>query len=62
VEKDNCRFTGYDTEKCEDIKTVSMKNYARSMEEIAEIRKEDRHDQLKRSDKKEYIKFMGKLS
>ena len=44
VEKDKFRFTGWDIERYKDQIKVSMKDYANSLEEILDIRKEDRHD------------------
>ena len=47
VEKDKCRLTDWDIERCAYYKIrVSMDDYAKIVEEIREIRREDRNDKL----------------
>jgi len=62
VEKGKFIFTGWDIEKYEDMVTVTMKNYAKSLKDIMEIRKEDRHKKFTRIEMKEYRNFMNILS
>lgn len=63
VEKDKFRFIGWDIEKFEDQIRVTMKDYARSIEEVTDIRKViDHHDPLMKLELKQYRKNTGKLS
>ena len=57
------RFTGWDIEKYDDQITVTMKDYAKSIEMISEIRKgDDRHDLFIWLEMKQYWKQAGKIS
>ena len=63
VEKDKFRFARCDIEKFEDQVRGTMKDYARSMEKITEIRNViDCHDPLTKLELKQYRKYIGYLS
>ena len=62
VEKDNFRYTGIDVSTMNDGIEVQMEDYVESIEEIKEIRKADREEDLTKLELKEYRKMTGKLS
>ena len=62
VEKNKYRFTGIDIEKKKDGIVMSMEDYAESIEEIKEIRKEKKTEMLMKIENKLYRKYVGKIS
>ena len=62
VEKNKYRFTGIDIENKKDGIVMSMEDYAESIEEIKEIRKEKNTEMLMKIDNKLYSKYVGKIS
>ncbi len=62
VEKNKYRFTGIDIEKKKDGIVMSMEDYAESIEEIKEIRKEKKSEMLTKIENKLYRKYVGKIS
>ena len=60
VETNSFRFTGLDIEAKEGKVMVSMENYARSLEPVAEIRKAGKEERLTKMELKEYWKFTWK--
>ena len=61
VEKNKYRFTGIDIEKKDGI-VIYMEDYAESIEEIKEIRKEKKTEMLTKIENKLYRKYVGKIS
>merc|ERR1712243_317967 len=62
VEEDNFRFTGLDVKTKDGKIEVSMEDYAESIQEITEIRKANRNEELTKPELKEYRKYTGKIS
>ena len=62
VEKNKYRFTGIDIEKKKDGIVMSMEDYAESIEDIKEIRKEKKTEMLTKIENKLYRKYIGKIS
>ena len=62
VEKGHYRFTGIDVKKVESGIELSMEDYANSIEEIKEIRKEKKEEPLTKTELKVYRKYTGKLN
>ena len=62
VEKNKYRFTGIDIEKKKDGIVMSMEDYAESIEEIKETRKEKKTEMLMKIENKLYRKYVGKIS
>ena len=62
VERHNLRYTGIDVSTMNDGIEVQMEDYLESIEEIKEIRKADREEDLTKLELKEYRKMTGKLS
>ena len=62
IEKDKFRYTGIDVSVVEDGIEVEMEDYVDSLEEIKEIQKADRDEDLTKAELKEYRKMTGKLS
>ena len=62
VESNSFRFTGLDICKHEEGITVSMKEYADSIEDLEDIRNAPNEDKLTNQELKVYRKYTGKLS
>ena len=62
VEKDKFRFTGLDVCTVGDGIQISMEDYIQSLEDIKNIRKAEREEELSRLEMKEFRKVTGKLS
>ena len=62
IEKGSFRFTGIDVQKVNDEIILSMNDYAKSIEEIKEIRKEKKTVLLTKTEMKLYRKYVGKVS
>ena len=62
IERDNFRYTGIDVSAMNDGIEVQMEDYVESLEEMKEIRKADREEDLTKLELKEYRKMTGKLS
>ena len=62
IERDNFRYTGIDVSAMDDGIEVQMEDYVESLEEMKEIRKADREEDLTKLELKEYRKMTGKLS
>merc|ERR1719228_2215901 len=62
VEKNKFRFTGVDIEKTEEGITISMDDYANSLEFITEIRTAKVDELLTKIEYKTYKKYTGKIS
>ena len=62
VEKDKFRFTGLDISAVEDGIEIAMADYVKSMEDVKDIRKADRDEELASLEMKEYRKITGKVS
>ena len=62
VEKGQYRFTGTDVKKFEEGIELSIEDYAYSIEEIKEIRKEKKEEPLTKTELKVYRKYTGKLN
>ena len=62
VEKNKFRFTGVDIEKTEEGITISMEDYANSLEFIKEIRAAKVDELLTKIENKTYRKYTGKIS
>ena len=62
IERDNFRYTGMDILTVEDGIVIQMEDYVNSLEDIKEIRKADRNDNLTKAKIKEYRKVTGKQS
>ena len=62
VEKDKFRFTGVDIEKTKDGITISMEDYAKSLEFVDEIRDAKGDESLTKTEMQIYRKFTGKIS
>ena len=62
VEKDNIRSTGLDISMVDDGIKIEMADYVESLEEVKEIRKADRDEDLTKAELKVYRKMTGKLS
>ena len=60
VEKDKFRFTGVDIEKTKDGITISMEDYAKSLEFVDEIRDAKGDESLTKTEMQIYRKFTGK--
>lgn len=61
VEKNKFRFTGIDIHKSENEIVISMEDYAKSIEEIQDIRKASPDDLLTKQEMKVYRKYAGKI-
>ena len=63
VEYDNFRYTGQDISSAGDSSIhIEMKNYVESLEDIKEIRKANKEEDLTKTEFKEYRKVTGKIS
>ena len=62
VEKDNFCYTGLDISTVTDGFEIKMADYVDSLEDVKEIRKTDKDDDLTKQEIKEYRKVTGKLS
>ena len=62
VERDSFRNTGIDVSKRDDGIEIKMEDYVESIEEVKEIRKADREEELTKLEMKEYRKMTGKLA
>ena len=62
VEKDRFRFTGLYISSVKDGIEVTMADYVKSIEDVKEIRKADRDEELGSLEMKEYRKITGKVS
>ena len=62
VEKNKFRFTGVDIERTKEGITISMEDYANSLEFIEEIRAVKGDELLTKTENKLYRKFTGKIS
>ena len=62
VEKDKFRFTGVDIEKTGEGITISMEDYAKSLEFLDEIRDAKGDESLTKTEMQIYRKFTGKIS
>ena len=62
IEKDNFRYTGIDVSTMNDGIEIQMEDYIESIEEMKEIQKADREEDLTKLELKEYRKMTGKLS
>ena len=63
IKRDKFRFTGRDIERCLDgLVWVYMNEYPKSMEELTNIKKDERTEKLHHAEMKEYIRFTGKMS
>ena len=62
IERENFRYTGIDVKTVEDGVEIEMQDYVDSLDEIQEIRKADRDDDLTKMEVKEYGEMTGKLS
>ena len=62
VEESEFRFTGLDVKVSKEGIKVSMDEYADSVEEVEEIRKAHRSEELTKIELKEYRKYSGKMS
>ena len=62
VERDRFRFTGIDVQTVADGIVTSMEDYAQSIEEIKEIRRDKKDSPLTKTEMKLYRKYVGKLN
>ena len=62
IERDYFRYTGIDVSTTDDGIEIQMENYVESHEEIKEIQKSDREEDLTKLEIKEYRKMTGKLA
>ena len=62
IEKDKFRYTGIDVSAVDDGIEVQMEDYLDSLEEIKEIQKADRDEDLTKAELREYRKITSKLS
>ena len=63
VEEDKFRYTGLDVNVISDGIEISMEEYAKSLQNITEIRKvEDRNEPLNKEEMKLYQKMTGKIA
>jgi len=62
VEKDKFWFTGLDISAVKDGIEITMSDYVKSLEDVKDIRKADREEELSRLEMKEYRKMTGKIS
>ena len=62
IEKDKFRYIGIDVTTMEDDIKIEMEDYVESLEEVKEIRKADRDEDLTKAEMKIYRKMTGKLS
>ena len=62
IEEDDFRYTGIDVLTVHDGIQHEMKDYIDSLEEVKEIRKAERDEELTRDELKVYRKMTGKLS
>ena len=62
IERSKFRFTGIDVEKVSDGVVLSMEDYAQSIEEIKEIRRDKKDSPLTKTEMKLFRKYVGKLS
>ena len=62
IERDKFRYTGIDVSTVEDGIEIEMEDYVESLEEVKEIRKADRNEDLTKAELKVYRKMSGKLS
>ena len=61
IERDNFRYTRIDVSTTDDGIEIKMEVYVGSLEEIKEIRKADRDENITKLEMKEYRKMTGKL-
>ena len=62
IERDKFRYTGIDVSTVEGGIKIEMEDYVESLEEVKEIRKADRNDDLTKAKLKVYRKMSGKQS
>ena len=62
IERDRFRYTGIDVSAVEDGIEIQMEDYVDSLEEVKEIQKADKDEDLTKVELKEYRKMTGKLS
>ena len=62
VEKKEFRFTGIDIKQTKEGIDISMEDYANSIQEIQEIRKEKKDSLLTKTEMKLFRKYVGKLN
>ena len=62
VERDNFCYTGLDISTVTDGFEIEMADYVDSLEDVKEIRKTDKDDDLTKQEIKKYRKVIGKLS
>ena len=62
VERDHYRFTGIDVKKSGDSIELSMEDYADSIEEIKEIRRDKKEEPLTKTELKIFRKYTGKMN
>ena len=62
IERDNFRYTGIDVSTTDDGIEIQMEDYVESLEEMKEIQKADREEDLTKLEMKEYRKMTGKLA
>ena len=62
IEKYKFRYTGIDVIAIEDRIEIKMEDYVESLEEVKEIRKADRDEDLTKAEMKVYRKMTGKLA
>ena len=63
VEEDNFRYTGLDVNVISDGIEISMEEYAKSLQNITDIRKvDDRNELLNKEEIKIYRKMTGKIA
>ena len=62
IERNEYRFTGIDVKKTNQKIEMSMEDYADSLEEIKDIRKSKKDEELSKLELKTYRKYVGKLS
>ena len=62
IERDRFRYTSIDVSAVEDRIEIQMEDYVDSLEEVKEIRRADKDEDLTKVELKEYWKMTGKLS
>ena len=62
IEKDNFCHTGLDISTVDDRIKIELKDYVESLQDVGEIRKADKNEDLTKSEIKEFRKIIGKLS
>ena len=61
IERDKFCFTGLDTSTKEDGIEIEMAYYVARVQDIVDIRKADKYEDLTKQELKEYRKIAGKL-